>query len=682
MAEMVYQQRDKESTRMGGSQQRSGGGRVLEDNRAVSKRIQLKENKTGLPDKLKSGVETLSGMSMDTVKVHYNSSQPAQLNALAYARGSDIHVAPGQEKHVPHEAWHVVQQAQGRVKPTMQLKDEVNVNDDQGLEREADLFGAKALQMRPADAVQGEVVSGTLLSNFLPSPVIVQRRLVNDDATLEADVTDTETRTGKAGLDLFEVLRTIAINYGNAIPPDATEADMINLLCVGVNPVLDQADCDFIRLKIEAITRSQAHADQENIERLNKLNQDAEQAKDVHINEITAAERDKLSSKHRRGLQQGFGEKYSAAKLVLDDAVAEAAQPGLADIENRLAADRLISTTVTMPQDYAAKKQQYDNFLIATGQHPLSFQALDFANNNITAAQNIMASVRLHPALSVLITDPASSFALWKNCIGTLTDVTTSAVLGRITFAELRAFNGTNQGLNLLTDLHAQMGVANIKISQVAVDLAHFGRYATNAGARAALAGLMVANPVATLKGLFQAMTMVPNLEKPIELAALFPYAASPAALLGGIQFASQVGLLQAQLRSIIIALPPGSTLLAITNRIKARTLLEIDKHTQFSQWIHAIDALMVSSGFTIAVGGSAPLGAYTMERHCIVSDALGNIRGRFEIHYHPGAGNAQVGSPYASPKHIKPISGNATTSRLYWESIPNNVKGELPNKW
>jgi len=46
---------------------------------------------------------------------------PAQLNALAYAQGSDIHVAPGQEKHLPHEAWHVVQQSKGRVKPTMQI---------------------------------------------------------------------------------------------------------------------------------------------------------------------------------------------------------------------------------------------------------------------------------------------------------------------------------------------------------------------------------------------------------------------------------------------------------------------------------------------------------------------------------------------------------------------------------
>jgi|GEM_PF-5907724 len=107
--------------------------------------LQKGPNTTGLPDQLKSGIENLSGHSMDDVKVHYNSSQPAQLNAHAYAQGTDIHIASGQEKHLPHEAWHVVQQKQGRVKPTMQLKGKVNVNDDEGLEKEADVMGAKAL---------------------------------------------------------------------------------------------------------------------------------------------------------------------------------------------------------------------------------------------------------------------------------------------------------------------------------------------------------------------------------------------------------------------------------------------------------------------------------------------------------------------------------------------------------
>ncbi len=110
--------------------------------------VQRKPNNTGLPDNLKSGIENLSGYSMDDVKVHYNSSEPATLQAHAYAQGTDIHVAPGQEKHLAHEAWHVVQQKQGRVKPTMQMKGTVPVNDDAGLEKEADVMGAKALLQR------------------------------------------------------------------------------------------------------------------------------------------------------------------------------------------------------------------------------------------------------------------------------------------------------------------------------------------------------------------------------------------------------------------------------------------------------------------------------------------------------------------------------------------------------
>ncbi|MFK2898732.1 DUF4157 domain-containing protein [Dyella jejuensis] len=84
-------------------------------------------------------------MDMSEVAVHRNSSRPAQLNALAYAQGNDIHLGPGQEQHLPHEAWHVVQQRQGRVRPTMQLKAGVDVNDEATLEHEADVMGARAL---------------------------------------------------------------------------------------------------------------------------------------------------------------------------------------------------------------------------------------------------------------------------------------------------------------------------------------------------------------------------------------------------------------------------------------------------------------------------------------------------------------------------------------------------------
>jgi len=102
-----------------------------------------KENNTGMPNNLKAGVESLSVIDMSGVRVHYNSSKPAEVEALAYTQGTDIHLATSQEKHLPHEAWHAVQQIQGRVRPTMQMKG-VAINDEVELEHEADVMGAKA----------------------------------------------------------------------------------------------------------------------------------------------------------------------------------------------------------------------------------------------------------------------------------------------------------------------------------------------------------------------------------------------------------------------------------------------------------------------------------------------------------------------------------------------------------
>lgn len=160
---------DKEYARM---QKKHGGGKVHGHRKTVPKKIRAKqeaeskdeimerllknpenrnadpaqlkpENKTGLPDNLKTGIEELSGLAMDDVRVHYNSDKPAAVHALAYTQGTDIHVAPGQEKHLPHEAWHVVQQMTGHIEPTAEVGGQP-INDSVELEHEADVMGAKA----------------------------------------------------------------------------------------------------------------------------------------------------------------------------------------------------------------------------------------------------------------------------------------------------------------------------------------------------------------------------------------------------------------------------------------------------------------------------------------------------------------------------------------------------------
>lgn len=113
--------------------------------------IQQKPNNTGLPINLKSGVENLSGFSMDDVKVHYNSDKPAQIQAHAYTQGTDIHVATGQEKHLPHEVWHVVQQMQGRVQPTMQRQQVKNMTETgwMAVQRSPISSSVNVVQMQP-----------------------------------------------------------------------------------------------------------------------------------------------------------------------------------------------------------------------------------------------------------------------------------------------------------------------------------------------------------------------------------------------------------------------------------------------------------------------------------------------------------------------------------------------------
>ncbi|WP_152527031.1 MULTISPECIES: protein kinase domain-containing protein [Rhodonellum] len=158
--------------------------------------IQKKQNKTGLPDHLKTGLENLSGMSLDDVKVHRNSAKPAQLQAHAYAKGTAIHLGPGQEKHLPHEAWHVVQQKQGRVKPTLQMKGKVNINDDAGLEKEADIMGKQALD-------SNQKTKADINNNSLDRIPIKQMATVQ--------------RTEAAAIALAQVYDPTIVNWANVI---------------------------------------------------------------------------------------------------------------------------------------------------------------------------------------------------------------------------------------------------------------------------------------------------------------------------------------------------------------------------------------------------------------------------------------------------------------------------------
>ncbi|WP_211463532.1 eCIS core domain-containing protein [Collimonas silvisoli] len=177
-------------------------------------------NRTGLPDGLKAGIEGLSGLSMDQVKVHYNSAEPARLQALAYAQGADIHLAPGQERHLPHEAWHVVQQRQGRVQPTLAAQG-VAINDDRGLEREADVMGGKAAQLAPAAA---DVIGYRDRTAVQMQPVV--QRVMIGSKDIKADKAGNNEKIFSDALDAL-----IEAQEGNLLDPDSwiSKVNAINL---------------------------------------------------------------------------------------------------------------------------------------------------------------------------------------------------------------------------------------------------------------------------------------------------------------------------------------------------------------------------------------------------------------------------------------------------------------------
>ncbi len=131
-----------------------------------------RENNTGMLDNLKAGVENLSGIDMSDVRAHCNSSKPVEEGALAYTRGTNIHVSPGQERHLQHEAWHVVQQKQRKVQPTMQLKD-IAVNDDDVFEQEADVMGTRVLDSKTDFINEKNNVKPYLCNNL-----VIQRKMI------------------------------------------------------------------------------------------------------------------------------------------------------------------------------------------------------------------------------------------------------------------------------------------------------------------------------------------------------------------------------------------------------------------------------------------------------------------------------------------------------------------------
>ena len=134
-----------------------------------------------MPADVQAKMERSFGRDFSATRIH-EGAHAAELGAVAYAQGTDIHFAPGHydphslrgQELLGHELAHVVQQSQGRVQSTVQMKGQ-GVNTDPSLEREADEMGARAARGQSASGAAtagAEPVRGTRASS---GPGVAQR---------------------------------------------------------------------------------------------------------------------------------------------------------------------------------------------------------------------------------------------------------------------------------------------------------------------------------------------------------------------------------------------------------------------------------------------------------------------------------------------------------------------------
>jgi len=108
-----------------------------------------------LPAPVRQQMEGAFGADFSSVRVHQG-PEAAQVGAIAFARGDDLHFAAGHyrpgdragQEVLGHELAHVVQQRQGRVAATTQHKG-IDVNADPALEAQADEAGRRAAAGAP-----------------------------------------------------------------------------------------------------------------------------------------------------------------------------------------------------------------------------------------------------------------------------------------------------------------------------------------------------------------------------------------------------------------------------------------------------------------------------------------------------------------------------------------------------
>jgi hypothetical protein len=132
------------------------------------------------------------------------------------------------EKHLPHEAWHMVQQAQGRVKSTIQMKGKVTVNHDKVLElEEANIQFTDFMQETKEINDLREKAADSIYNEYKPNP---------DDP--EQPYTDSKDREQGELKHEFALAKAKRLNFWSTTAVESAERIYLELkAAVSVNEI-------------------------------------------------------------------------------------------------------------------------------------------------------------------------------------------------------------------------------------------------------------------------------------------------------------------------------------------------------------------------------------------------------------------------------------------------------------
>ncbi len=138
-------------------------GNLFEQGDFFTPPVQMKRNED-LPEDFQTKMESSFGEDFSNVKINKDSKDANELDALAFTQGNNIHFKNGEfdssskngQELIAHELSHVVQQRHRDI-GTTHKENNYDVNDNEGLEKEADINAKKA--------VNGEMISNPFSTN-------------------------------------------------------------------------------------------------------------------------------------------------------------------------------------------------------------------------------------------------------------------------------------------------------------------------------------------------------------------------------------------------------------------------------------------------------------------------------------------------------------------------------------